>query len=453
MVESMNIFSSTEVPEKFTRPLRDVPRRYVMADWYGYRDTQVISELLRSEYRAGATLLDPFSGRGQIPFEASLAGFAATGLEIDPFACTMARLICDIPGSLDRVPNAMGRLEYSTRATRKYLFSTLCPQCGKESEVMAYRHVSGKPVESKYSCSSCKSAGIAEYGDFDLYKEDVIEKMELPLTELVLPDHVASLFSRRTFLALQVLRHGICRRDYMAHRRVLGLALAYTAAMCAELGNSGKSDFLHLNPFQFFPINVRKIIDGTAEASRAVRDSSSTVKQGKIEIIEKSSFTSVGSLGTFSVIATAPPCPGESPASQYGCVVDEFLALCPLTGDIKRTNRPASSQGRGELKAQDCLILPSEGPASGELRNRMTWLFGELNRKLISGGSVLLFLRSRDSGTWVEKLYTQAMENTGFRDIGRTVINRDMGLVIDQFTLGERPGPGAGGTLILRGRR
>lgn len=54
-------------------------------------------EVLAREYPAGATLLDPFSGRAMIPLEAARLNISATGIDYSPVATLAGELLADFP--------------------------------------------------------------------------------------------------------------------------------------------------------------------------------------------------------------------------------------------------------------------------------------------------------------------------------------------------------------------
>ena len=54
-------------------------------------------DVLSREYPAGATLLDPFSGRAMIPLEAARLNISATGIDYSPVANLAGELLADFP--------------------------------------------------------------------------------------------------------------------------------------------------------------------------------------------------------------------------------------------------------------------------------------------------------------------------------------------------------------------
>ena len=76
------------------RALQNLVKR-ALVERDGARDE--LLEELKNEYPAGATLLDPFSGRGMIPLEAARLNISATGVDYSPVATLAGELLADYP--------------------------------------------------------------------------------------------------------------------------------------------------------------------------------------------------------------------------------------------------------------------------------------------------------------------------------------------------------------------
>lgn len=399
------------------------PDHYSICDWHGFVPHDVVAEVVRDFTGKGDTVLDPFSGRGTVLMESALQMRRAVGTEISHFASVVSSLILDPTVVVEKIERAILLMEMATENTRNYLFSTICPNCGEESQVMAYLFRNREAVETKQSCQSCKCAGMNEFGDFDRTKADEILKISIPVPELPLSETAAGMFTKRNLMALRVLRQLVLRQEYLVYRPVMAVALSQTAAMCADLDGRATAgeDFLFLNPFDFMKINVRKVVAGIKSARRFLKG-----KVPSTSIINESAFAQARSGGgQYSAVITAPPGPGQSVFEGFALVAEEFMNI----------ENPA--QGK-----KDELLFPSFGKIreTNDFIKRASWLFAELAKKGRTGCKICLLFDVTRDGERILDLYRKAIANSGLKEVdGRHWEVQDFGSN-DSLVRGTPPG-------------
>lgn len=374
------------------------PDHYSICDWHGFIPHDIVSEVVRDYTARGDTVFDPFSGRGTVLMESALQARRAVGTEISHFAAVASSLILDPTVVIEKVERAILAVEMATEKTRTYLFSTICPHCDGESQVMAYLYRNGEAVEAKHSCQACKSAGMHDLGEFDRAKSEEILKMSIPVPDLPLPENVAAMFTRRNLMALRVLKQLVMRQEFLVYRPIMTVALAQTAALCADLEGrvAAGADFLFLNPFDFMKIHIRKIVAGIKSARRLLKG-----KVPSTSIINESAFAHarIGG-GNYSTVITVPPLPGQSLGSGFALVAESFMNI----------DAPG-------LARKDILAFPSPGKAqeTNDFLKRSSWLLAELAAKGRHGCRVCLLLDLTSDGERIGDLYRKAIANSGLR--------------------------------------
>ncbi|CAA9548334.1 MAG: hypothetical protein AVDCRST_MAG79-2488, partial [uncultured Thermoleophilia bacterium] len=108
------------------------PARYRLHKYWSRKPGDAVRALVEEHTRPGDTVLDPCCGSGVTPFEATVLGRAAVGLDVNPFAVALSRATlerCD-PDRLE----TLGRAVLDAARVREGRWHrTRCRRCGDEA--------------------------------------------------------------------------------------------------------------------------------------------------------------------------------------------------------------------------------------------------------------------------------------------------------------------------------
>jgi hypothetical protein len=392
--------------------------------WQGYVPWQVCEKIIQIKTSAGQTVFDPFSGRGQFPMEAALAGRKAIGTEISSFASAWSKVLLQRNHSgSDAARLVASGFEEQSRKTRSFLYGTLCPECSEEAYAQAVLYRDSKPVELKTTCDHCGFAGMKDFTEFDLTKEEELKKLELPIPGLEISGNVASMFNIRAVQALRILALQVLKLSTPFLVPSFKLALAYTAAQCADLeGKNEKGrEFLFLNPFDFFKVNLLSLIQSAESIERLDRSEISIYHDSAFAALSRHNFR-------FDTVICAPPSPAPH-ARAYVDVVETFMNLGLLTGGDKRIIKPDTD----EFAVQGEIVFPDNIALKSESLKKCVWLFADLKKRVGSGKKINLVLPGAPDSLSAA-FYREAAATAGHRDMEAQTFEQKVTGGVDYFT-------------------
>lgn len=392
--------------------------------WQGYVPWQVCEKIIQAKTSPGEIVYDPFSGRGQIPMVAALAKRRAIGTEISAFASTWSKILLQRNHSgSDTARLVSTGFEDQSYKTRSFLYGTICPECQEEAYAQAVLYRDSKPVELKTTCSHCGFANMKDFTEFDLSKERELKKLELPIPGLEISSQVAEMFNIRALQALRILALQVLKLSTPYLVPSFKLALAYTAAQCADLQkkNSAGKDFLFLNPFDFFQVNLLSLIQSAESIDKKERAEISIYHDSAFAALTKHNFK-------FDTVVCAPPAP-EPFSNSYVKVVETFMNLGIIKEEDKRIIAPASD----EFALQGEIIFPTSQSEKSEALKKCVWLFADLKKRVGQEKKINLVLPGGPDSSIVE-FYKDVANTAGIREFLTETYEQAVTGGVDCFT-------------------
>jgi hypothetical protein len=393
--------------------------------WLGYVPQEICETLIDRVSVPGDTIYDPFSGRGQILLAASGKSRKSIGTEISAFASAWSKVLLQKNHSGSDTARLISvKFDDQSYKTRHFLFGTICPVCGKEAYAQAILYRQGEPCELKTNCRSCKFAGMKEYTDFDAQKDKELENLELPIPGLDLSKKIKSMFSIKVLQALRILSLQVLKVKTEFLMPSLKIALAFTAAQCADLEQAIDStgEFLFLNPFDFFPVNLLNLVR-SAEMIEKTRGA-------EINIYRDSVFSALSKHNLkFDKIVCAPPVSGPVSDIPYVQITEAFMNL----GLHSQEDKTVMSTEKDDFLNQGEITFPVNKSQENEFLKKCVWLFAELKKRSPLKKSINLIVPGNEED-YPCVLYKKAISLAALKEPEITFFNGKITGSADQFT-------------------
>ena len=207
------------------------PPRYIIHQYWARKPWSIVRGLVEEFCPVGGTVLDPFMGSAVTCFEALSQNRNFIGIDINPVSILMAKFYSNPPDQR-KIKSAFDKIITSSNTCATELYTTKCPDCNSDVEIINSIWKNGKPVSMYLNCNECNFRGNKKYSAEDL---SLLKSINYKLDEhwfpkdVIMPtqsdvDEYEDLFSVRNRVALSFLFSQINNLDDGPEKDVLLLA-------------------------------------------------------------------------------------------------------------------------------------------------------------------------------------------------------------------------------------
>jgi len=241
LVEDIKHIDTAITPGKAGESYTDI---YHMHRYWSKKPSEVIREYINTYTSKGDIVLDPFCGYGVTIFEALKLGRKAIGIDLNPMAHFINRVILE-PVNLSRLRWAFRDIEEMVKHEIMGDFITRCPKCRGMGIIDFVIREKDEPLNMAYRCECTRGRLFKKPDEYDKYVDETMANREIPYwypKNVLLPTtqkekfrYVHELFTNRNLVALSRILYAINQID---NQRVQnGLKLAFTGCLdkCSRL--------------------------------------------------------------------------------------------------------------------------------------------------------------------------------------------------------------------------
>ena len=110
------------------------PYRYRIHQYWARKPWYLVRDYIQRYTEEGDTVLDPFVGSGVTACEALILHRNVVWRDINPIAGLMTKVLCVSPINISELQSRALRIVSDLRKQVGHLYSTTCPQCGRDAE-------------------------------------------------------------------------------------------------------------------------------------------------------------------------------------------------------------------------------------------------------------------------------------------------------------------------------
>lgn len=217
---------------------------YHMHRYWSKKPAEVIREYIDTYTDVGDIVLDPFCGYGVTVFEALKLRRKAIGIDLNPMAHFMNRVILE-PVNLARLYWAFRDMEGELKHVISEDFGTRCPECRGMGTVDFVVRRKDEPLDIGYRCGCTRGRLFKKPDEHDRYVDEMMASKEipywypknvpLPTTQREKFQYVHELFTNRNLIALSRILDAINQVDNRQVQNALKLAFTGCLDKCSRL--------------------------------------------------------------------------------------------------------------------------------------------------------------------------------------------------------------------------
>jgi NAD(P)H-flavin reductase/DNA modification methylase len=217
---------------------------YHMHRYWSKKPSEVTREYINRYTSKGDIVLDPFCGYGVTIFEALKLGRKAIGIDLNPMAHFINRVILE-PVNLSRLRWAFRDIEEMVKHDIMRDFVTRCPKCRGMGVIDFIIREKDEPLDIAYRCGCTRGRLFKEPDEYDRYVDEITANREIPYwypKNVLLPTtqkekfrYVHQLFTNRNLAALSMILNAINQIDNQRVQNTLKLAFTGCLDKCSRL--------------------------------------------------------------------------------------------------------------------------------------------------------------------------------------------------------------------------